>query len=243
MEVADEFYKRWNFPNCIGAMDGKHVLIKCSINSGSYYFNYKSTFTIVLLALVDADYKFLYVDVGCTGRVSDGGVFRNSSLGDALEHNKLNVPDSEEEQLPYVVVGDDAFPLKTYIMKPYALRNFTVEKRILNYHLSRARRIVENVFGIFANRFRIFLLQSVAPENTIKIVLASCVLHNYLRTESPDRYTPPGFCDVESTETGQFEPLVQQGGNRYSSSAMEVRGKYCKYFNTVDRVPWIDKVI
>ena len=61
------------------------------------------------------------------------GVFRNSSLGDALEHNKLNFPHSEEDQLP---CADDGFPLKTYIMKPYALRNFTVEKRILNYHLS-----------------------------------------------------------------------------------------------------------
>ena len=95
-------------------MDGKHVLIRCPINSGSYYFNYKSTFSIVLLALVDADYKFLYVDVGCNGRVSDGGAFQNLPFGDALEHNKLNVPDSEEERLPYVVVTDDAFLIKTY---------------------------------------------------------------------------------------------------------------------------------
>ena len=96
-------------------MDEKHVLIKCPINSGSCYFNYKSTFSIVLLALVDADYMFLYVDIGCNGRVRDGGVFRNSSLGDALEHSKLNIPDSEEEQLHYVVVADDAFPLKKHI--------------------------------------------------------------------------------------------------------------------------------
>lgn len=70
--------------------------------------------------------------------------------------------------------------------------------------------------------FFIFLSPiSVAPKNAIKIVLASCVLRNYLRTESANRYTPPGFCDVESTETGQlraadwrndnniFEPLVE----------------------------------
>ena len=141
-------------------------------------------------------------------------------------------------------------------MKSYALRNLTIEKRIFNYHLSRAHRIVENAFGILASRFLIFLSSiSVAPENAIKLVLASCVLHNYLRTESPNRYTPPGLCDVKSTETGQlragdwrndnniFEQLVQQRGNRYSNSAMEVRDKYFEYFNTVDRVPWVDKVI
>ena len=71
-------------------MDEEHVLIKCPIDSGSYYFNCKSTCSIVLLALVDTYYKFIFVDAGCNGRASDGGVCRNSSLGDAFEH-KSNV--------------------------------------------------------------------------------------------------------------------------------------------------------
>ena len=73
-------------------MDGKHVLIRPPPNSGSYYFNYKHSFSVVLLAVVDANYRFLYVDVGCNGRVSDGGVFRNSSLNTAFERNSLNIP-------------------------------------------------------------------------------------------------------------------------------------------------------
>ena len=53
-------------------MDGKYVQLKYPFNSGSFYLNYKSSFRIVLLPLVDADYKFVYVDVGCNGRISDG---------------------------------------------------------------------------------------------------------------------------------------------------------------------------
>ena len=133
-----------------------------NINSGSYYFTYKGIFSIVLLGLVDADYKFIYVDIGCNGQISDGRVFRNSTLSSALKENKLNIPrprivGDRENLLPYVVVADDTFQLQQHIMKPYSSRNLTNEQRIFNYHLSRVRRTVENAFGILANRFGVFL--------------------------------------------------------------------------------------
>jgi hypothetical protein len=64
LTVAGDFERRWNFPNCIGALDGKHVVILPPGNSGSLYYNYKHFFDVVLLALVDANYKFLYLDIG-----------------------------------------------------------------------------------------------------------------------------------------------------------------------------------
>ena len=65
--IADEFYERWNFLNCIGAIDGKHVMIQCPFNSGSL-------FSIVLLAVASADYRFIMVDVGAYGSSNDSGV-------------------------------------------------------------------------------------------------------------------------------------------------------------------------
>ena len=84
-EMARRFEARWNFPNCIGAIDGKHVQMYSPRNSRSLFFNYKKHFSIVLLALVDADYRFRYVQVGDYGRNSDGGIFKNSALGMGLQ--------------------------------------------------------------------------------------------------------------------------------------------------------------
>ena len=180
--IAKEFTEKWNFNNCIGAMDGKHVLINPPANSGSYYFNYKHSFSTVLLAIVDADYKFIYTDVGCNGRVSDGGVFKNCNLYRALEEKQLNIPNptvlpGTQNQFPFVIVADDAFPLKDYILKPYSQRSLNQERRIFNYRLSRARRVVENAFGILANRFRIFMTPiCLNPEKVETIVMACCIL-------------------------------------------------------------------
>lgn len=69
---------RNKFPYCVGSMDGNHIVIENPLHSGSEYFNYKKTFSIVLLVLVDSNYKFTFVHIGCQGRISDGGVFNNS---------------------------------------------------------------------------------------------------------------------------------------------------------------------
>lgn len=73
-------------------MDGKHIAIRCPLKSGSNYYNYKQFYIIGLLALVDADYKFKYIDCGCNVRVSDGGVFANSTLFQTLESNTFHIP-------------------------------------------------------------------------------------------------------------------------------------------------------
>lgn len=69
--IAEEFFQKWNFPNAIGCLDGKHVRIRCPNSTGSTYFNYKDFFSVVLLALVDANYKIIAIDVGSFGREGD----------------------------------------------------------------------------------------------------------------------------------------------------------------------------
>ena len=220
----------------------------------------------MLLALVDSDYKFIYVDVGCNRRIADGGVFRNSALFEALEMNKLQIPnpkpiESNGKPIPYMVVADDAYPLKEYLMKPYSQVGLTKEKRVFNYRLSRARRIVENAFGILSNRFRVFMAPiRLAPEKTEKIVLACCTLHNYLRSNSTARniYTPPGVLDAESSDTHTITPgswrqsneelgwvsLHRQGSNHSSLSAKDVQAYLCNYFSSpIGLVPWQDDMI
>lgn len=162
-EIAKKFWSVWNFPNCIGALDGKHVQINAPANSGSNYFNYKRTFSVVLLALVDADYRFISVDIGSYGKNSDGGIFAYSQLGKALSNDTLDVPGSKQlpgscVSTPHVIIADSAFPLKTYMMRlyPQSRQDLTVNKKIYNYRHCRGRRVVENGFGILAQRFQIY---------------------------------------------------------------------------------------
>ena len=92
--------------------------IKKPANPGSYYFNYKKKFSIVLLALVDTNYEFLVVEAGANGRVTDGGVLSNSTFYDNFKSNKLKIPESGHlhndfpEQMPFIFVGDDGFFLR-----------------------------------------------------------------------------------------------------------------------------------
>lgn len=138
--VANDFGQRWNFYNCVGAMDGKHVKIDPPLKSGSLYYNYKQCFSVVLLAVVDAQLRFIYVDVGANGRISDSGIWNKCTLKAHLDNNSLNIPEpallpNVEEEFPFVLVGDEGFPLSTKVLIPYPryLSSGRRNKRIFNY--------------------------------------------------------------------------------------------------------------
>lgn len=108
--ISKEFMELWNFPHCLGAIDGKHIAIKCSANSGSLFFNYEGFYSIVLMAVCDAHYVFTLVHIGDFGSNNGSGILLNSSMGKALENNTLGIPTSEplegrQDSLPYYLVG------------------------------------------------------------------------------------------------------------------------------------------
>lgn len=74
------FSEAWNSQNAIGAIDGKHIMLQAPINSGSEFYNYKGFHSIVLFAVVNANYNFMFSDVGCQDRISDGGIFKHCVL-------------------------------------------------------------------------------------------------------------------------------------------------------------------
>ncbi|KAH9629103.1 hypothetical protein HF086_008552 [Spodoptera exigua] len=88
-KIERGFNTRWNFPGAHGAIDGKHICIQAPPDCGSDYFNYKGSNSIVLMAVVDDDYCFIYANIGANGRCSDGGVFQNCSIFRDLENNML----------------------------------------------------------------------------------------------------------------------------------------------------------
>lgn len=242
-KVTKGFETLWNFPMCIGSLDGKHVEFQAPRSVGSYYYNYKGAHSIVLLALVDAYYKFLYVDVGINGRISDGGVFCESSLQNAIDTNRLNLPNDEclpgtTVKVPYVIVGDDAFPLSKRLMKPFPQRGLSKDKRIFNYRLLRARRVVENAFGILSNRFRIMRSTiNLSPEKAEIITLTCCVLHNFLATKNKN------YIGSEIPECN-LPSVSRQGGSHCSNAASDVRLTFCEYFNSpLGSVVWQNKAI
>ena len=256
IDVAARFFHRWNFPNCMGALDGKHVQIKCPNRSGSKYYNYKGHFSLVLLALCDADYKFTFVDIGDYGHQADGSIFKRSIFGQAFMNGRLDVPPEKElpnypqgGPCPHCIVADEAFPLRGDIMRPYPRggheHRLDYDKQIFNYRLCRARRIIENAFGILVQRWRIFDRRiHLQIDNAISVVKACVMLHNFLMEK---RFT----LQVRALETelnpddvpfltdeGAIVPLPRVGYHS-QAEARRIREVYKAYFNSPEgAVTW-----
>jgi len=240
-------------------LDGKHIVVQKPRKSGSTFYTYKHTFALQLLALINADYQFLYVDVGCQGRIGDAGVYYHSGLSKALINNTINIPAAKklpqsEVVCRYMLVADEAFPLTPYMMKPYAKRGLNSSEKVFNYRLSRARRVIENSFGILAHWFRVFLAPiCLSTKSVTALVLAAVTLHNFLRSRSASRevYCSDAAVDRKNTTTGEvisgewrlanvsrgMVDMMPLRGN-LRSDGKEMRDKLAEYFVADGAVPW-----
>lgn len=154
--------------------------------------------------------------------------------------------------MPYVFVGDNAFALGTHMMKPYSgVFEKGNRKRVYNYRLSRARRVVENVFGILSSVFRVFRKPILLSEQKVsQITMTSVLLHNYFRRSktSSGIYSPPGVFDNESElqpgswredqrSMTSFMP-VQRVPRRSGLEPFRIRDLFADYFVSNGAVAW-----
>lgn len=248
LKISEDFETKKKFPNCIGALDGKHIRIKKPSSTGSMFYNYKQYHSIVLMALVDANYKFTMINVGSFGRISDGGVLNNSPFGKLLYEKKLDLPSRRPlhengEPMPYVVVADEAFRLSENLLKPYPRRNLSQEKRIFNYHLSHARQMVECTFGILVSKFRIFETSiAISPEKVDSVVKAACLLHNIIKTidsEEEDLLLKNINYNLGAAHNIQ----MSRNANQSSREARHVRESFMTYFSGAGAVPWQEAAV
>ena len=232
-------WKNLEFP----ALYGKHVVIRHPSGSGSYFCNYKDTFHCF-----DGSLRCQLQIHLCGQRHqwknSDGGVYNKSSLARALEENAMGIPKAEEcagfskKKLPY-------------IMKPFPRFSLTPAYRMCNYRLSRARRVIENIFSIMAFKFRI-LLQPINSDITkIEEIVWICCAHNLLRFTSGNNSETdkkdengnaiPGSWREKAIPRGNFVPLSRARGRRQQSAAKSVREDFVRYFNGCGAIPWQEK--
>jgi len=208
------------------------------------------------MAIVNSNHEFIYIDVGKNGRLSDGGIIECTEFYRRLQNNQLHIPDNNEtsENLNFVFLADDAFPLQEHILKPFPQRNLSKEKRIFNYRFSRARNCVENTFGLITTRFRVLHHAiNLNPEKAKHIVLAICVLHNFLRQRSASYLPPNTTLDKDNHKNTidrkvrdaifDLPQLQHQRITSISTAAKENRDRYKEYFNTTGAVEWQEQMI
>lgn len=187
------------------------------------------------MAITDGNYKFLWVSIGSNGRNSDAGIFNNSDFGSKIIDGTLDLPADQPltaglPSMPHVFVADEAFPLCRNVMRPFPARVLTQSKRIFNYRLSKARRTVENAFGIMSAKFRVFRKPlCLKPENVDKVVQACVCLHNFL---SKNNRSPRSEPRIPEHPSAALHPL-NRVGRGVSGEAKAIRESFMQYFTSI----------
>ena len=178
--------------------------------------------------------------MGASGSSSDAQIFNHSKLKRRIKNGTLGLPPPEPlgpgggPNLHYFLLGDDAFALMPWLVKPYSRRQLTREERIANYRISRGRRVVENSFGILVQRFRVLLTtMEQRPKVVRDIVLTCVVLHNMLRSHQGGADRPPTPANnIQPTQGDQGEQFKKTGGRR-------LRGRACCHLSVLFRTTQI----
>lgn len=218
------------------------------------------------MAVCDSYYKFVMVDIGAQGSIHDSAVFQESAFGRAYLSDRLPVPPEKnlpgtDISFPHYIVADQAFPLNERIMRPYPSDHLTEEQRIYNYRISRARRTIENTFGILVQRWGILKTRMATDISMCESITKACVvLHNFLQCDEESlpqnerRYCPTGFIDQEGPDGSIIAGTWRQGANLQSvrrlgsnnstRKSQRNREKLCNYFNSpIGSLPYQQELV
>ena len=182
VDTIHDFLVRYDYPMCIGSVDGTHISVKAPVESQVDYFNYKKFHSIVMLASVNCSLQFTYVNVGAPGRCNDSSVYSGSNLAEVIQHpiysKHFTVINGVKVQAH--LIADSAFALNTTLMKPYATKpNMPRHHGLFNYRLSRCRSTVERAFGALKNRFRcLHKKMEFDLHHVVTLIKTAVVLHN-----------------------------------------------------------------
>lgn len=184
-KIVFKFEQHWGFPQAIAAIDGSHIPIIKPLQCPSDYYNRKGYYSILIQALVDSHGLFMDVNIGWLGKVHDARVFANSSCfykGNANALFPQWLQNINGITVPLLILGDSAYPLLPWLMKPYLENEHTTsQEHAFNYRQSRARMVVENAFGRLKGRWRCLMkrIDIHTIPDVINIIAACIVLHNY----------------------------------------------------------------
>ncbi|XP_008180945.1 protein ALP1-like [Acyrthosiphon pisum] len=246
--IADRFELLWNLPNCIGALDGKHIRIEKFPHTGSENFNYKHFHSTVLMACCDAGGLFAIIEPGFAGRNSDGGIFKACAMNYWMTHGGSNIPspsslrhDESNTPFPYYFVGDEAFPLSRNLLRPYSSRTLDNTKRIFNYRLSRGRKSIECVFSMAEEKFAVLNgpIRCRDPTTVNDIIKSACILHNFVRKREGIEYRPHDTAQMDETAEVPTNIRVRDMSIHEGSSATTLRNYLANYFlSPRTSLPW-----
>ena len=174
----------WQFPCTWAALDGCHIPMKCppgGLAACKEYHNFKNFYSIVLMALVDSNYRFIWGSCGFPGNSHDSVIFQSTNLWNSIQEGMLpNVGKQVGKvNIPPLIIADSAFPLRTWLMKPYTDAVLSPQQKYFNYRLSRARMITECAYGQLKGRWKVLYKKNESDKEQVRITVLACmVLHN-----------------------------------------------------------------
>ena len=179
-----ETFELWSaLPNIAGAIDGTHVKIKKPHRDGADYFSRYQNYDIVVQGIVNGEMMFLDIEAGYPGSMHDARVLRNSNVYTRAENREIltkpTIVIGGNQLRPYLL-GDSAYPLSNWLLKPFPYGTNDPREREFNEELSSARVKVECAFGMLKSRWRILHKRLDCKISFInKIAVACAVLHNF----------------------------------------------------------------